>query len=168
MLAVEFSFGINPLLERRYGSVGMEESFGIDPHRTGTHRVPIEHLPPGSELALMGAQLGDQLGFDHHVDRWRKLSLDGRTGPEQVRVKLRHEGQARPLNLTAAPQRFSAVEIFDYLSRFFLAVQAVLFALLIGLKRPDHTAYPASACAPAGARRGQCCMTAAHGQARRR
>lgn len=145
MQAVEFSCGINPLLERRYGSVGMEESFGIDAHRMGTHRLPIERLDPDSELALMGAQLGDQLSFDHHFDRWRKLGLDGRTGPEQLRVTLWHEGQARPLSVTAAPQSFSAVEVFDYLSRFFLAVQAVLFALLIGLKRPDHTAYRALA-----------------------
>lgn len=142
-LLLEFSRGLEPLMEGRYGSIGMEEGVGLPPERMGRHKLLIEHLPADSELARAGARVGDRLSFDRHLDRWRKLELDPVRGHEQVKVTLWQDGQPHPLVLRAAPQPFLAVEIFDYLGRFMLASPAVLFALLIGLKRPDHTAYRA-------------------------
>lgn len=135
LLTLECLQGLPILMEGRYGSIGIENGPGIDPSRLGTHRFPV---PPQFQAALK-AKPGDQLSFKSPGDRWRKLRLDDKQGPERVDVILWRDGKPLPgaYVLSAEARTLTPVDRFDYIARIVLAAAALLFAMLLGLKRAD-------------------------------
>ena len=60
---------------------------------------PVKSVQPGSDIALQGVKVGDQLSFVRGGDQWRAKGVD-----ELIPVTVASGGQMRSLLVRTAPQ----------------------------------------------------------------
>lgn len=145
LLVIEFSHAVGPLLIKgEQGGIGvvLVDQVGANQHGQGTHRLRIESLAPASPLLAAGAAPGDYLRFDRFEDRWRKFAV-GEAGGEAVGLTLYQGGAAHRLSLVARPEKIRVDEYVDYGGRLLIALPALLFGLMIGLKQSEGRSYRA-------------------------
>jgi nitrate reductase NapE component len=139
LLVIEFTRAVKPLADGVHGSLGVtltDQAATSD--GLGKYRLAIESIAPGSALAVAGARVGDQLRFDHYLDRFRQL-VPG----ERVGLTLYQGGQGRALSAVAVAVPISFDDYFIYCGRLLLAVPALLFGLMVAFKQSEGRAYRA-------------------------
>jgi hypothetical protein len=82
-----------------------------------------------------GALVGDRVRFDRPLDRWRRYAPG-----EMVGLTLFHGAVSRHIAVAAWPEAVTFPDAFDYGCRAALALLALVFGLLIGLRRPSDFA----------------------------
>lgn len=135
----ELRYGSSALLrDARQGSLEtrLSDQLGVASDGQGTHLLRIERLARGSALAAAGAVPGDRLRFDRPLDRWRKFAPE-----EAVGLTLFHGGAARHLSLQARPEPIGFADQVDYWGRAAVALPALLFGVLVGVRQPVGRAY---------------------------
>ncbi len=135
----ELSYGWNPQLrDGRQGSLGVRlaDQLGVAPDGQGTHFLRIEQVDQDSPLAAAGAARGDRLRFNRPLDRWRKFAPR-----ETVGLTLYHAGAARRLEVQAVPADIPLADRVDYWGRAAVALPALLFGVLVGMRQPVGRAY---------------------------
>lgn len=137
LMVSEFRYAIKPLLiDGQQGSLGVTlvDPIGNTADGQGTYRLRIRSAEPGLPLAMAGGRPGDYLTFDDYENRWRKF-IPG----EKVGLTLFQAGQERRLSLVAVPEAISLGDYFDYGGRFFMAIPALLFAVMLAFKRDGRS-----------------------------
>ncbi|MYN09871.1 hypothetical protein [Pseudoduganella aquatica] len=134
-------------LAQEQGTLGasLNDHIGLHPESQGTHRLQILQLDPGSPLLAFGAKAGDGVQFDRVQNRWRRFTVG-----EPVGLTLYQSGpqaQTKHLTVAAVASPVPFAESFDYAARLALAVPALLFTVLIGIKQGENRSQRALAMA---------------------
>ncbi|MES2315907.1 MAG: hypothetical protein V4631_00295 [Pseudomonadota bacterium] len=112
----------------------------MHPGSQGTHLLRVLSLDAGSPLLAYGARPGDQLRYDRTVDRWRRFSAG-----ETIALTL-HQGERRQhLTLQAVARPIPFFEKADFAGRLSMAIPALMFSFLIGIKQSEGRALRALA-----------------------
>jgi hypothetical protein len=130
------------LLNHSQGTLGAEldDHVGLHPQSQGTYVLHIIEIAANSPLRAFGAAKGDRLQYDNPLDRWRRF------GPgEKIGLTLIQPGRIQHLHVETVPTVIPFAEAFDYWSRLLLAVPALLFSVLIGVKQGAERAQRALA-----------------------
>lgn len=135
------------VLAQQQGTLGahLNDHVGLHPESQGTHQLTIVALETASPLLAYGARPGDQLQFDRVQDRWRRFDIG-----EPVALTLYQSGRMQHLTIKAVASPVPYAEAFDYWGRLVLAVPALLFSALIGIKQGENRAQRALAMAFCG------------------
>ncbi len=148
LLVLEARQAFTPLLlTHQHGTLGatLNDHLALHPDSHGSHTLRILHIELQSPLLAYGAQAGDQLRYDRVQDRWRRFQIG-----EPIGLTLIQHGATRHLSVQAVATAVPFAEAGDYVGRFILAVPALLFSLLIGIKQgggPSHRALAMTFCA---------------------
>jgi hypothetical protein len=132
------------VLTQQQGTLGalLNDHIGLHPESQGTHQLQILQLDPGSPLLAYGARTGDTVQFDRVQDRWRRFDAG-----EAITLTLYQPGRMQHLTVKAVASAIPFAEAFDYWARLALALPALLFSVLIGLKQGEHRSQRALAMA---------------------
>jgi hypothetical protein len=139
MMLSDVGHAIRPMLiEGMQGTLGaqLDDEFSRHAAPPGSHFLHIQSFSPQSPLEAAGAQVGDTLRFDNHLNRWTRFAIG-----DQVGVTLYHEGVARHVQVTAAASPVPFADYFEYSGRVLLCLAALLFCLMVGFKQGEHTTY---------------------------
>jgi len=147
LLVVEARQAFTPLvMTHEHGTLGatLDDHLARHPDTYGRHTLRILQIEPDSPLLAYGAQVGDQLRYDRVQDRWRRFRIG-----EPIGLTLIQPKGSRHLTVSAVASPVPFFEAGDYVGRFILAVPALLFSLLIGIKQgggPFHRALAMTFC----------------------
>ena len=141
LLISEFYHAYHPLItEKTHGSLGVKlvDQEGWWWAGQSTNKLTIEELElavlkPDSPLLLNGARKGDAIRFDRPLDRWRKFNVREKD-PEKVSLTLFEGEEEIPVTVEAQAVPITNAQRFDYVSRGVLAVFALVFGFLIGIR----------------------------------
>lgn len=114
------------------------EGAGLERQRDGTQL--IRRLAPDSPLARAEALKGDRIRFDNPLDRWRWRV----PAPDASFVLIRDVNKDdvnKLLSFHAVPGHLSWIGLFEYWSRLVISVFALLFAVLVAVRKPLGHAY---------------------------
>lgn len=139
LIMSDIGHAIRPLLVTgTQGSLGvqLDDEFSRYAAPPGSHLLHIQAFDSPSSLAAEGAQLGDALRFDHHLDRWRRFAPD-----EEIGLTLYRNGLARHLKVTARKTAVPFTDQFEYWGRVMLGLVSLLFCLMIGFKQGGQQTY---------------------------
>jgi hypothetical protein len=143
LFVVEARHGFTALvLNQAHGTLGgrLSDHIGLSPESQGTHILRILSLEPGSPLLAYGAQPDDQVRYDRPMDRFRRFQVG-----EPIGFTLIQPGGSRHLTLRAVASRIPFAEAFDYVCLFVMALAALLFSFLVGIKQDGGRAHRALA-----------------------
>lgn len=133
VLLVELRHGFNAIfVQQQQGTVGgtLDDHIGLSPESQGTYDLPILSLSAGSPLVVHGAETGDLVRYDRPLDRWRRFQIG-----EPIGLSLLRNGTATSLTIHAVASPVSFAEAFDYVASAIMAVSALLFSFLVGVKQ---------------------------------
>lgn len=139
LMMSDISHAIRPtLVDGTQGSLGVQlnDEFSRYASPPGSHFLRIEAFDKQSALEAAGAQTGDTLRFDHHLDRWRRF-----TPGEAVGLTLYRNGLPRHLMVEAKPTPVPFADQFEYWGRMLLGLVSLLFCLMIGFKQGGQQTY---------------------------
>ena len=142
LLAIETGYALRPMLSGQQGTLGVlvKDYKGTGRDGDGTHCLPVETLQDGSPLRAAGIRPGERIRYDRVGDRWRKFGVG-----EPVGLSLCAPAAARHFTFAAQPEDIGFYDIFTYWGRCLLALAAVLFSLLVGLRHAESRPYRALA-----------------------
>lgn len=133
LLLVEVRHGFNVVfIQQKHGTVGgtLGDHIGLSPESQGAYSLPILSLSPGSPLLAHGAEPGDLVRYDRPLDRWRRFQIG-----EPIGLSLIRDGSAKHLTIRAVASPVPFAEAFDYVASAIMAVSALLFSFLVGVKQ---------------------------------
>jgi nitrate reductase NapE component len=140
LLSLELGYALGPLLSGQVGGAGarLEPVLGLSQLGGYGAQLRILEVAPDSPLLELGAQAGASLRFERPLDLLR-YPAPGELVP--VRLVWPNGSLSGLRELSLAPRVLALNDYLDYLGRLVLALPAVLFALAIGLKRPEDSAH---------------------------
>lgn len=124
-------------IQQQHGTLGatLADHLGLSPESQGRYDLPILDLHAGSPLLAYGAQPGDLVRYDRPLDRWRRFEAG-----EPIGLTLIRDGATTHLTVEAVASPVPFAEAFDYVASAVMAVSALLFSFLVGLKQADGSA----------------------------
>ncbi len=130
------------LRTHEHGTLGaaLNDHLGRYPENYGSNVLRILSIASDSPLLAYGAQVGDQLRYDRTEDRWRRFQID-----ETIGLTLMQRGTMRHISVRAVATPVPFAEKGDYVARFILAVPALLFSFLVGMKQGGGRSHRALA-----------------------
>lgn len=143
LLVVEARHGFGALvLKHEHGTIGgtLDDHIGLSPESQGTYVLRILRLNANSPLLDHGAQPGDLVRYDRPLNRWRRFQIG-----EPIGLTLIQPGGERHLTIRAVATPIPFAEAFDYTASFVMAVSALLFSFLVGIKQGQGSANRALA-----------------------
>lgn len=143
LLVVEARHGFSALvLQHEHGTVGgrLDDHLGLSPESQRTYVLRILSLDSNSPLLAQGARPGDHVRYDRPLDRWRRFQVG-----EPIGLTLIQTQGKRHLTIRAVGSPIPFAEAFDYAASFVMAVTALLFSLLVGIKQGSGSANRALA-----------------------
>jgi hypothetical protein len=139
LMMSDVGHAIRPMLaDGMQGSLGVEldDEFSRHAAPPGSHFLHIQAFDQQSPLAAAGAQVGDTLRFDRHLDRWRRFAIG-----EQIGLTLYRDGAAHHVQVTATGTPVPFADSFEYWGRVLLGLVSLLFCLMVGFKQGDQQNY---------------------------